>query len=312
MPKRPRQNRSDNRPWHQRWLRHPLEAGGLFLLLGLVRLIPADAASGLGGRLARWIGPLVPVSRRARFNLRLAFPGIAEAEVERILKGMWENLGRMLFEYPHLGHLSRPESGRVEVVNEAPIVAAYEAGRPGVYFGAHLGNFEVVPLYAARRGLVLNAFARAPNNPLIDRVVTAIRGTGGARILAKGARGALGAIDIMRRNGYLAVLIDQKQNRGVPVPFFGHEAMTAIAPARLALRFDAVVLLCRTERLKGARYRITCSDPLPLPSSGDAEADALELTRQVTAEVERWVREKPEDWLWLHRRWPKALYRGGD
>lgn len=299
----------DRRPWHQRYLRHPLEAALVFTLLGLVRLIPADWASALGGWLARSIGPHIGVSRRARQNLEIAFPGIARAERERILRGMWDNLGRMLFEYPHLGRLSHPDAGRVEVINEAPLVAAVEAGRPGVYFGAHLGNFEVLPLYAARRGLILTAFARAPNNPLIDRVVTLIRGTGGARILNKGSRGALGAIDVMRSNGYLAVLIDQKQNRGVPIPFFGHAAMTAIAPAKLALRFKAEVLTCRIERLKGARWRFTVSDPLPLPDTGDPEADAIELTRRVTAEVESWIRAKPEDWLWLHRRWPKALYR---
>jgi len=299
----------DKRPWYQRYIRHPLEAALAFLLLGLVRLVPADWASGFGGWLGRTLGPRLGVSRRARQNLELAFPGIARAERERILRGMWDNLGRMLFEYPHLGRLSHPDSGRVEVINEAPIEAAYHAKRPGVYFGAHLGNFEVLPLYAARRGLILTAFARAPNNPLIDRVVTFIRGTGGARILNKGSRGALGAIEVMRSNGYLAVLIDQKQNRGVPIDFFGHPAMTATAPAKLALRFKAVVVTCRIERLKGARWRFTVSDPLELPDSGDAEADALELTRRVTAEVEAWIRAKPEDWLWLHRRWPKALYR---
>ena len=299
----------DKRPWYQRYIRHPLEAALAFLLLGLVRLVPADWASGFGGWLGRTLGPRLGVSRRARQNLELAFPGIARAERERILRGMWDNLGRMLFEYPHLGRLSHPDSGRVEVVNEAPIEAAYHAKRPGVYFGAHLGNFEVLPLYAARRGLILTAFARAPNNPLIDRVVTFIRGTGGARILNKGSRGALGAIDVMRSNGYLAVLIDQKQNRGAPIEFFGHPAMTATAPAKLALRFKAVVVTCRIERLKGARWRFTVSDPLELPDTGDAEADALELTRRVTAEVEAWIRAKPEDWFWLHRRWPKALYR---
>ena len=299
----------DKRPWYQRYLRHPLEAALAFLLLGLVRLVPADGASGFGGWLGRTLGPRLGVSRRARQNLELAFPGIARAERERILRGMWDNLGRMLFEYPHLGRLSHPDSGRVEVVNEAPIEAAYHAKRPGVYFGAHLGNFEVLPLYAARRGLILTAFARAPNNPLIDRVVTFIRGTGGARILNKGSRGALGAIEVMRSNGYLAVLIDQKQNRGAPIDFFGHPAMTATAPAKLALRFKAVVVTCRIERLKGARWRFTVSDPLELPDSGDAEAVALELTRRVTAEVEAWIRAKPEDWFWLHRRWPKALYR---
>lgn len=299
----------DRRPWYLRYIRHPLEAALAFLLLGLLRLLPADWASGLGGWLGRTLGPRLGVSKRARANLRLAFPGIAAPEVERIVRGMWDNLGRVLFEYPHLGRLSHPDSGRVEVVNEAPIAAAVHAGRPGVYFGAHLGNFEVVPLYAARRGLILNAFARAPNNPLIDRVVTFIRGTGGARILNKGGAGALRAIDVMRNKGYLAVLIDQKQNRGVPIPFFGHDAMTAIAPAKLALKFQAEVVTCRIERLKGARWRFTVSDPLALPDSGDPEADAVELTRRITAEVEQWIREKPEDWLWLHRRWPKGLYK---
>jgi len=295
----------------QRFLRHPLEAFGLFLVLGLVRLVPADAASAFGGWLGRSLGPRLKLSRRARVNLRLAFPGIAESEVERIVRGMWDNLGRMAFEYPHLGRLSHPRSGRVEVINEDPIIDSVLAGRPGVFFGAHLANFEVVPLYSARRGFIIHAFARSPNNPLIDKVVKLVRGIGGAQSLAKGKRGAMGAIDVLRENGYVGALIDQKQNRGVPVTFFGHEAMTATAPAKLALRFDAVVVLCRTERLKGARFRFTCSDPLELPRSGDAEADALALTRSVTAEIERWVREKPEDWLWLHRRWPRGLYEEG-
>lgn len=297
------------RSWFQRYLRFPLEAALAFLALGAIRLLPADWASALGGWLGRTIGPRLGLTRRARSNLRLAFPGIAEAEVERIVRGMWDNLGRMLLEYPHLARLARPEAGRVEVINEQPIVDAVMSGRPGVFFGAHLGNFEVVPLYAARRGLLLNAFARAPNNPLIDKVITAIRGSQGARILNKGRKGALGAIDIMRQNGYLAVLIDQKQNRGEAMTFFGHPAMTAVAPAVLALRFKATVVLCRTERLKGARYRITIGDPLALPDTGNAEEDARILTQTITSEVERWIRDKPEDWLWLHRRWPREVMR---
>jgi len=299
----------DRRSWFNRYVRHPIEAAALFLLIGTIRLIPADAASAIGGKIARWIGPLLPVTKVAHTNLKLALPEKSEAERRAIVRDMWENLGRTAFEYPHLGRLSHPDSGRLEVVNEKPIADAYYAARPGVYFGAHLGNFEVVPLNAARRGLTLHAFARAPNNPLLAAVVARIRGTGGAKLLSKqAASGMIGAINVLRQNGYLAVLIDQKQNRGAPIPFFGHEAMTAMVPAQLALRFNAAVVLCRTERLKGARYRVTVSDPWELPSSGDRDADALELTRRITAEIEGWIREKPGDWLWLHRRWPNEFY----
>lgn len=299
----------DGRPWFNRWIRHPVEAALLFLLMGAIRLIPADAASAIGGKAFRWLGPLFPVTKVAHINLQLALPEKTETERRAIVRDMWENLGRTAFEYPHLGRLSRPESGRLEVVNEKPLADAYHAKRPGVYFGAHLGNFEVVPLNAARRGLTLHAFARPPNNPLMARVIARIRGTGGAKLLTKQAvAGMVSAIHVLRQNGYLAVLIDQKQNRGAPIPFFGVEAMTAVVPAQLALRFNAAVILCRTERLKGARYRVTVSDPWELPSTGDRDADALELTRRITAEVERWVREKPGDWLWLHRRWPNEIY----
>jgi len=222
--------------------------------MGAIRLIPADAASAIGGKLFRWLGPLLPVTKVANVNLRLAFPEKDEAERRVIVRDMWENLGRTAFEYPHLGRLSHPDSGRVEVLNEKPLADAYFGERPGVYFGGHLGNFEVVPLYAARRGLTLHAFARPPNNPLLAEVIARIRGTGGARLLSKQAAGGMvGAINVLRSKGYLAVLIDQKQNRGAPIPFFGHEAMTAIVPAQLALRFNAAVLIVRTERLKGAR-----------------------------------------------------------
>lgn len=294
--------------WFTRRIRHPIEAGLLFLLMGTIRLIPADAASAIGGKLFRWLGPLLPVTKVAHVNLRLALPE-RQAEHRQIVRDMWENLGRTAFEYPHLGRLSHPESGRVEVVNEKPLADAYFGNRPGVYFGGHLGNFEVVPLYAARRGLTLHAFARPPNNPLLAKVIAGIRGTGGARMLAKHAvAGMVSAIHVLRENGYLAVLIDQKQNRGAPIPFFGHEAMTAIVPAQLALRFNAAVLIVRTERLKGARYRFTVSDPLELPNTGDRDADALELTRRITLAIEGWIREKPGDWLWLHRRWPNEVY----
>ena len=100
------------------------------------------------------------------------------------------------------------------------------------------------------------------------------------------------------------MLADQKLNEGIPVPFFGRSAMTATALALLALRFDCVALPARVERLRGARFRLTVFPPLPLPRTGDRDADIAALTANVTGVLEAWIRDRPEEWLWVHRRWP--------
>ena len=104
--------------------------------------------------------------------------------------------------------------------------------------------------------------------------------------------------------GHLGILPDQKMNDGIAVPFFGRDAMTAPALARLALRFDCPVVPLRAERTGGARFHIRFYPPLEIPNSGDRQADVLALMTEVNRIIEGWIIERPEQWLWLHRRWP--------
>jgi KDO2-lipid IV(A) lauroyltransferase len=108
----------------------------------------------------------------------------------------------------------------------------------------------------------------------------------------------------LRRGAHLALLADQKLNDGIAVPFFGRPAMTAPALALLALRFDCTVLPARVERLRGAHFRLTLYPPLELPRSGDRDADVAALMERVNRTLEGWIRERPEQWFWLHNRWP--------
>ena len=100
------------------------------------------------------------------------------------------------------------------------------------------------------------------------------------------------------------MLVDQKLNDGIAVPFFGRDAMTAPALAQLALKYRCPVVPARLERLDGARFRLTFQPPMELPDTGDREADVFETMRRVNAIFEDWIRARPEQWLWLHRRWP--------
>ena len=119
-----------------------------------------------------------------------------------------------------------------------------------------------------------------------------------------GAGGAKKLIEALSRGEHLGMLVDQKLNEGIAVPFFGRDAMTAPALAQLALRFGCPVVPARVERLDGAHFRLTVYPPLTLATSGDRQADIAAAMGQINALIEEWIRARPEQWLWLHRRWP--------
>ena len=285
-------------PW---WYR--AEAWAVALFFASCRALPADVASGLGGWLARLVGPVLGVSAQARRNLLSALPETPAAEVERIIRGMWDNLGRVAAEYPHLRRIRVfGGDGRVATSGLEHVERAIASGRRMILFSGHLANWEIAALAAAQYGIDIAQVYRTANNPLVDRMILRCRGAQG-EFIPKEAVGRR-AVAALRRGAHLTILADQKLNEGIAVPFFGRPAMTAPALALLALRFGCDVLPARVERLGGARFRLTIEPPLPLPDTGTRAADVAQLMAAVNATLERWIRERPDQWFWVHRRWP--------
>ncbi len=290
-----------------RRLRHATEAGFILACYWLLGLLPLDAASALGGWAGRTLGPRLRLSDRARANLRRFMPELGEAGIERTVVEMWDNLGRLAAEYPHLDDIgSIGADPRVELVGAEHVKAAADAGRRVIFFGAHLANWELGALMTTRFGHPLHAVYREANNRYVEALIRARRGGSAAGLIPKGKKGARMAMEVLRHGEWLGMLLDQKMNDGMPVPFFGTDAMTAPALAGLALKYDCVVLGARLERLDGVRFRITINPPLAMPDTGDKAADQVAIMRAVNAEMERWIRARPGQWLWLHRRWPDA------
>ncbi len=290
-------------------LAHRLEAWLLRGVFGLFRALGPVGASNFAGRLARGIGPLLPVARVADANLRLAMPELDAAARRRVIRGMFENLGRTMGELPHLASLRQTPSGPGwEIEGENVVRAVAEKGGPAIFVSAHFGNWEMLPPVAARFGVHTASLYRAANNPIVNQIINRLRQDAVGRetiLFPKGAAGARGALRHLARGGYLALLMDQKMNDGIAVDFFGRPAMTAPALATLALRFRCPVIPAYVRRIGPARLRVTCEPPLKLPDTGDRQADVALLTRAVNERFEHWIRATPECWFWLHRRWPK-------
>jgi KDO2-lipid IV(A) lauroyltransferase len=282
---------------------HFAQASLLGCFLMLCRLLPVDRASALGGAIGRSVGPMMGQNRKAARNLARALPELPASEHRRILRGMWDNLGRVIAEYPHLpGICDRLEGGRVEIVGLEHVRALQAGTRPGILFGGHLANWEVLAYIARHTGLDLAFIYRAPNNDRVDRMLRRLRDS--PRQFRKGKEGARQLYAHLRQGGHAAMLIDQKMNDGIPVPFFGRDAMTAPAIAQLGLRLGCVFLPARTERLDGARFRITVYPPILFEPGESRTEDERRLMTGFNAVIESWVRARPEQWLWLHRRWP--------
>lgn len=278
-------------------------AGFAYLGFAVLRWLPFSWASNLGGFLARMIGPYLKKSNVARKNLKAAFPKLSDIKIEAIVRETWDTLGRAAFEFPHMDSLADgAESDRVEIEGREHLDAALATGKPLLFFGAHLGSWELPPVAASALGFRVNSFYRAPNNPLLLKLFTSRKIPG--ELIPKGAPGAKRAFALLKKGQHLGILVDQKLNDGIAVPFFGRDAMTGTALAEFALRFDAPMVPIRCTRLPGGRFKLAFYPPLTVTKTDTRKDDVATIMTAVNTMLESWIIETPGQWLWLHKRWP--------
>jgi KDO2-lipid IV(A) lauroyltransferase len=281
-----------------------IEGAAAIVLMALFKALPIDVASGLGGWIARAIGPRLGITKRAHRNLERAMPELSAAERARIVVKMWDNLGRVVAEYPHLGEIRCfvPDT-RLDVVGMEHVDRARARDQSIIFIGGHYGNWEAPGIAAIQAGLPTTLVYRAPNNPIVAALMERIRRDFSRGTIPKGAAGARQLIKALKAKATIALLIDQKMNDGIPVPFFGRDAWTASGVVELATRYDCTILMIRATRLGGARFRLTVSPPTEIAQTGDRHADTRTTLIWINQELERWIREDPGQWFWLHNRW---------
>ena len=288
-----------------RWLRYGCEGAAAIAVFAFLRALPVSWASAFGAAAGGLIGPVLPVHRRGIDNIARALPELSPIEVRRYARRMWRHLGRVVTEYPHLGRFSvDAPGGRIELVGRDHLEEAGRSARGGIFFSGHVGNWEVAALAPEQSGIPVALVYRAPNNPIVDRLIRRSRGAVARHRVPKGAAGARDMVRTLKAGRHLALLVDQKLGDGIPVPFFGRDAMTAPALASLALKYDCPVWPVRVERLAGVRFRITVFPKLAIPRDGTRDANIRAIMADINVILEGWIRERPEQWLWLHRRWP--------
>ncbi len=288
-------------------MRHRLEYFVILFAARFVQLFP----SSLSRRLFSNIGLLYYfLSRRFRevalTNLKRVYPDRADEEKRKnIAKGSFRNLGRLLFDILRLEKLAVEDlESQAEIIGWEHLKKGYDRGKGVLLFSAHFGNWELVALLQGFRGYRLHMITRPLDNPYLERYLDRIRTRFGNKVVHK--TGAIRKCRKAIRDGEgIAIVIDQSvpPDQAVMVDFLGHPAWTTQTLAKLALRFGCAVVPVFSLPTASGRYRIVYEPEVALPSSGDTEKDIRDLTQDCTRVIERYIKEHPEYWFWMHRRW---------
>ena len=277
-------------------------------LIRLLRRANPDRAADVCGGVARRLGPFLPAHRIGQANLRAAFPHQDAGWIEATLREAWDNLGRVVGEYVHLGRIwdfdrAHPNTGRI-LTDDTPLFDELaNDGKPALCFAAHLGNWELPAVAAAAQGIASAVVYRMPNNKAVAKEITRIRAPLMGRLIRTRAQAALEMAAALDAGEHLGMLVDQHFSRGVDVTFFGRPCKANPSIARLARRFDCPVVGVRVIRLPNRRFRIAVGGPYELPRDAEGDIDVAASTQMITTIIEGWIREHPGQWLWFHRRW---------
>jgi len=271
-----------------------------------------EQVSKFAGKLVGFIGPKTSKHHIARTNMKLAFPDASDAKLDKWLKESWNQMGRTFGEFPLLGRIKVfDDNSNVEVVGLEILEKLKRDKKGAVLISGHFANWELMAAVFSQAKLPVRVTYRPTNNPYFDKRIRAQRAAYGIELMVakSGPKGAKELIQALRAGDSVALLNDQKFNAGLEIPFFGIPAMTAPGPTRLAMQTGAPLIPMSITRTNGANFRVTIHEEIPLANTGNRTADIKATVIKITEFIEDQIRAHPADWFWVHRRWPKELYK---
>lgn len=276
-------------------------------VVGAIGLFPLKTSMSIGKNIGYAIGSLIlKLKKTGRRNLEIALSELSAEKKEKILRGTFESLGRHLGFVSHFRQFEREDIHKlVEVIGKEHFDKAHATGRGILFFTGHFGSWEVFNLLPPAFGFEMNILVRRIDNPLVENFVDKMRTRFGSVTLDK-TKSARTMFRVLESGKLLGILADlnAQEKEGVFVDFFGVPASTTISIAKLALKTNAVVLpafaVWNEEKQK---YVVHLEPPIDYEKTENAEADIKTLTQKITTVVEKYVRQFPEQWLWIHKRW---------
>lgn len=278
---------------------HRIEYCLAVFLGSFLALLPRRARTAFGscvGQLAYFIGIRRKVTEQ---NLALAFPNLPPKGVKTTAACVYRHFGTVAASFTSIPRLKPEDVNQWIFIEGLEILdQAVSEGKGGLFYSGHLGNWEIMGAIAARLGYPVTFVVARQSNREVEALIDHYRESAGIEIV-KRADAVKGVLSALKRNRLVAIMIDQDAHEdGAFVPFFGQLASTPRGPAVFHLRTGSPLIFAHSVRLPKDKYRIrfTRTDTTSFP-------DADSLTAHMTRRLESAIRETPEQWFWMHRRW---------
>lgn len=287
-------------------IRHLIEYVPIYLLYRLCRLIGFSKASALGGFIGRTMGYVYALIQGvADNNIERVFPNLTKQQRRQLIRKSCDNFGRTFFEFFVLDIAEKDKNYKCIEINFPQIKQVCDDGTSLLFISAHLGNWEIAAKFAATRGYPFSVIYRHINNPYVNALILKCRQSIVDKQIPKGRRSGLDSLKVLKSKGRLALLIDQKYNEGVEIPFFGVPAKTADGFVKLAQKTSSKIIPVLITRYNKTEFIVRFSTDILDTTNLSTEEILIECNRH----LENWITSYPDQWFWFHRRWDKKLYQ---
>ena len=265
------------------------------------KIIGPKLSSKISGKIFEIIGPFFRSKNIIHNNIKRALPKIDENNLKNIENSMWNNYGRIFAEYIFLKDFRYGKlASEVQIEGQEILNDIKENNKQVIFISGHLSNFELMAMFIEKSGINLSAIYRPLNNIFLNGIMENIRKKYICKNqIKKGLAGLKKLIKLKKKNYSSALMIDQRVSEGILSPLFNERALTTTIPAQLAKRFDIPIVPVYIERIKGLKFKIIINQPLFFSQ----ETSQQEITDTLNQILEKFILNKPENWIWSHNRW---------
>lgn len=286
-------------------IRYFIEFIIVIIFFAIFKIIGPRQSSNLGGRIGKYFGPFFRKKEIIKKNISLVLPNISEMEMNKLINKMWENIGRVFAEYVHLSKFSIYNKKKIKInfTNKINIEKLKNHNKPIVFFSGHFSNFELMGVCLKELNFNIGVIYRPLNNIFLNPIWELIKVNSSSTLIEKGSKGSKKLIKHIKQNNSLGLLVDQRLSSSIHVPFFGKPATTTTAPAKLAIKHDALLIPMFIKRVKEIEFEFFIDEPLVINKTNNYKEDIFNITKSINKKIEEFIIRDPAHWLWSHDRW---------
>ena len=282
---------------------YAVEAILIHFVLNILKIFPYRSRIHAGSLIFKiFISPLTGNKKRIKSNLNLVMPNLIESEKNDLVNRCLNNIGMTMFElfspkeFKLAGQRAKVHGPGMDLLE-----IARDKSKPVIFISGHFGNYDVIRANLISKGYELGALYRPMNNPYFNATYLKNISTIGVPLFARGNSGMAEMMKFLQHGKSIALLIDQHMSNGEPLKFFGKTAFTATSAAKMALKYDAILMPFFVLR-KGRTSDFDLHFEAPIKHS-----NPIKMTQDFNDRLEARVKENPDQWLWTHKRWKSII-----